>query len=48
MQKTLQEIHDEAREKNIPAIKDSIEKLCRLAGEEICEYERVGVVYSFQ
>ena len=36
-----------SQRKNIPAIKASIEKICRLAGEEICEDERVGVVYSF-
>ena len=36
-----------SQRKNIPAIKASIEKLCKLAGEEICEDERVGIIYSF-
>lgn len=36
-----------SQRKNIPAIKASIEKLCKLAGEEIGEDERVGIIYSF-
>ena len=36
-----------SQRKNIPAIKASIEKLCALAGDVICEDERGGVVYSF-
>ena len=36
-----------SQRKNIPAIKASIEKLCRLAGDVMCEDERSGAVYSF-
>ena len=36
-----------SQRKNIPAIKASIEKLCKLAGEEIGEDARVGIIYSF-
>ena len=36
-----------SQRKNIPAIKASIEKLCKLAGDVMCEDERSGVVYSF-
>ncbi len=36
-----------SQRKNIPAIKASIEKLCRLSGDVMCEDERSGVIYSF-
>ncbi len=36
-----------SQRKNIPAIKASIEKLCALAGDVICEDEEIGKIYSF-
>ena len=36
-----------SQRKNIPAIKASIEKLCALAGDVICEDEVCGKIYSF-
>jgi N-glycosylase/DNA lyase len=36
-----------SQRKNIPAIKASIEKLCALAGDVICEDEIEGPIYSF-
>ena len=36
-----------SQRKNIPAIKASIEKLCALAGDVICEDDVCGKIYSF-